>query len=168
MYAAQFYDAANTVLENFVKAQKAMGINVSQSPDFIEVPDELMRKYGRDGGRAYAEEINRAINNKTKIAVVLIRYENHYEKVKKALDQKGIPSQFLRLDTVHKPITVYSNLLKQMNAKLKQDLYHINIEKDFANSMVIGVDVCHAGRNSIVGLTATYTPHLTQHFCRAY
>ena len=69
-----------------------MGINVSQNPDFIEVPDDLMRKYGRDGGRAYAEEIDRAINTKTKIAVVLIKFENQYEKIKKALDSKGIPS----------------------------------------------------------------------------
>ena len=145
-----------------------MGINVSQNPDFIEVPDDLMKKYGKDGGRAYAEEIDRAINTKTKIAVVLIKFENHYEKIKKALDSKGIPSQVIRVDTTRKPITVYSNLLKQMNAKLKQDLYRINIDKTFANTMVIGVDACLAGRSSIIGLTATYTPHLTQHFCKAY
>jgi len=34
--------------------------------------------------------------------------------------------------------------------------------------MIVGVDVCHAGRNSIVGLAATYTPHYTQHFSRVY
>lgn len=70
--------------------------------------------------------------------------------------------------TVKKPITVYSNLLKQMNAKLKQDLYRLNFEKEFSDAMVVGVDVCHAGRHSIVGLAATYTPHLTQHFSRVY
>lgn len=51
-----------------------MGIEVSSDPAWIEVPDALMKKYGRDGGKAFAEEIKRAINNKTKIAVVLIRY----------------------------------------------------------------------------------------------
>ena len=29
--------------------------------------------------------------------------------------------------------------------------------------MVVGVDVVNAGRNSIVGMTATYTQNLTQH-----
>jgi hypothetical protein len=53
-----------------------MGIEVSKEPTFIEVPDDLVKKYGRDGGKAYAEEINRCINPKTKIAVVLIRYED--------------------------------------------------------------------------------------------
>lgn len=51
-----------------------------------------------------------------------------------------------------------------MNAKIRQDLYRINIPKDFTNTMVVGVDVCHAGRSSIVGLAASYTPYFTQHF----
>lgn len=62
------------MLENFKKAQQAMGIEVSSNPAWIEVPDALMKKYGRDGGKAFTEEIKRAINNKTKVAVVLIRY----------------------------------------------------------------------------------------------
>lgn len=48
-----------------------------------------------------------------------------------------------------------------MNAKIRQDLYRINIPKDFTNAMIIGVDVCHAGRDSIIGLAATYTPSFT-------
>ena len=114
------------------------------------------------------EEINRAINPKTKIAVVLIQRDNQYAKPKKALDAKGIPSQFLQVHTSKKPITVYSNLLKQMNAKLRQDLYRLNIPQTFSGAMVVGVDVCHAGRNSLVGLSASYTPQLTQHFSKVY
>ena len=36
------------------------------------------------------------------------------------------------------------------------------------NCMVVGVDVCHAGRRSLVGLAATYTPYFTQHFSKVY
>jgi hypothetical protein len=60
-----------------------------------------------------------------------------------------------------KLLTVYSNVLKQMNAKLRKDLYRLTVEKEFTDAMVVGVDVCHAGRNSIVGMAATYSPHLT-------
>ena len=145
-----------------------MGIEIGE-PNYIEVPDSLMKRYGRDGGGAIAEEINRSINpNTTKIAVVLIKFENHYQKPKKALNAKGIPSQFLQVFTARKPITVYSNLLKQMNAKLKMDLYRINLPQTFKDAMVVGVDVCHAGRNSLVGLAASYTPQLTQHFSKVY
>ena len=48
-----------------------------------------------------------------------------------------------------------------MNAKLKQDLYRLTFDKEFADCMVVGVDAVHAGRNSIIGLAATYTPQLT-------
>jgi hypothetical protein len=48
-----------------------------------------------------------------------------------------------------------------MNAKLRQDLYRLTVEKEFTDTMVVGVDVCHAGRNSIVGMAATYSPYLT-------
>lgn len=34
--------------------------------------------------------------------------------------------------------------------------------------MIVGVDVCHAGRSSLVGLAASYTSHYTQHFSRVY
>lgn len=168
IYQQQFYDDANLVLENFKKAQKAMGINVSDAPDFIEVADDLVRKCGRDTGKAFVDEIKRSINFKTRLALVLIRYPDHYGKIKKELDSRGIPSQFLLIPTVKKPITVYSNLLKQMNAKLKQDLYRLNFEKEFSDCMTVGVDVVNAGRNSIVGLAASYTQQMTQHFSRVF
>lgn len=34
--------------------------------------------------------------------------------------------------------------------------------------MQIGVDVCHEGKESIVGLSATYTAAMTQHFSKTY
>jgi hypothetical protein len=51
-----------------------MGIKISANPKFIEVPDALVKKYGREGGKAFFEEINRAIDPKTRIALVLIRF----------------------------------------------------------------------------------------------
>lgn len=77
------------MLENFAKAQRAMGIEVSQEPSWIEVPDSEMKKYKSD---AFVKEIERSINPKTRFAVVLIRYPDQYKNVKKALDKKGIPS----------------------------------------------------------------------------
>ena len=80
------------VLENFKKAQKAMGIDINDEPFFIEVPDDLVKKCGRDAAKAFVDEIKRAINPKTKLAFVLIRYPDQYPKIKKELDSKGIPS----------------------------------------------------------------------------
>jgi hypothetical protein len=51
--------------------------------------------------------------------------------------------------------------VKQINAKLKLDLYRIDLPKNLLNTMVVGVAVVNAGRKTIVGLTATYSKHLT-------
>jgi len=32
------------------------------------------------------------------------------------------------------------------------------------NSMVVGVDIVNAGRRAIIGLTASYSQHFTQHY----
>ena len=32
------------------------------------------------------------------------------------------------------------------------------------NAMVVGVDVVNAGRSAIIGLTASYSEHFTQHY----
>jgi hypothetical protein len=59
-------------------------------------------------------------------------------------------------------------VLKKINAKVKQDLYRVLMPTKMQSCMVVGVDVCHAGRRSLVGLAATYTPYFTQHFSKVY
>lgn len=59
-----------------------MGINISQNPKFIEVPDDLVRKFGREGGKAFVEEINRAIDPRTRIALVLIKFPDQKKVIK--------------------------------------------------------------------------------------
>lgn len=54
---------------------------------------------------------------------------------------------------------VFNNLLKQINAKSRLDLYRVKIP--LQNAMVIGVDVVNEGRKAIIGLTASYTKYYT-------
>ena len=56
------------------------------------------------------------------------------------------------------------NILKQINAKLCQDLYRIEVPANQQNAMVIGVDVVNAGRRASIGLTASYSKYMTQHY----
>jgi len=55
-----------------------------------------------------------------------------------------------------------------MNAKAKLDLYRLyHTEKlKKLHPMVVGVDVVNKGSKSIIGLAATYSEYLTQHFSR--
>lgn len=62
---------------------------------------------------------------------------------------------------------VYSNLLKQMNSKLRQDIYRLN-HSALKNTMLIGIDVIMNGRNKLVGCCATVTKTLTQCLTKLY
>jgi hypothetical protein len=70
-----------------------------------------------------------------------------------------IPSQFITSDTLFKKgnaIGVFSNILKQINAKLQRDLYNMSLPH-FRNTMVIGTDIVNSGGKSILGLCASRT-----------
>ena len=72
----------------------------------------------------------------------------------------GIPSQFILSDTLFRKanaLGVFSNVLKQMNAKLQQDLYRMHLPS-LRKTMVIGTDVVNTKGKTILGLCASYTP----------
>ena len=64
-------------------------------------------------------------------------------------------------------MAVASNLLKQMNAKVKQDIYRMSLPS-LKKTMVVGVDVIMNGSSKLIGCCATYTDTLTQCFTKLY
>jgi hypothetical protein len=54
-------------------------------------------------------------------------------------------------------LSVASNILKQINSKVGGDLYNMKFPAvlDQKRTMLIGIDVCHSGPNSIVGFSAS-------------
>ena len=84
--------------------------------------------------------------------------------VKKFLDQGGVPSQFITTKKLGGPkgvpLGVMSNLLKQMNAKVKLDLYRLKVPQ-FTNTMVVGIDLIMSGSSKLVGMSATSNNNLT-------
>ena len=56
--------------------------------------------------------------------LVIVPYEDYYKEIKAFLDAKNIPSQFVRSETIARAkISVYTNILKQINAKVGKDLF---------------------------------------------
>lgn len=59
-------------------------------------------------------------------------------------------------------LKVATNVLRQINSKLGGDLYTIKFSHEITpNTMLMGLDVCHAGKNSIVGFCASINPELS-------
>ena len=48
-----------------------------------------------------------------------------------------------------------------MNAKIRQDLYRLNLPA-FKNTMVVGVDLIMNGNSKLIGCCATTTKNITQ------
>jgi len=89
-----------------------------------------------------------------------------YKQYKQICLQNGMVSQFITFRRAREfKNEVACNILKQMNSKLGGDLYIMSFPKELSQrTMILGVDVCHAGPNSIVGFCASINKDLSQYF----
>jgi hypothetical protein len=87
----------------------------------------------------------------------MLPHEKHYKLFKNVCYSCNVISQAVAPRTFRKMnLSVASNILKQMNSKLGGDLFTLEFSKELAlNTMLIGIDVCHAGPGSIVGFCAS-------------
>ena len=63
-------------------------------------------------------------------------------------------------------MSVASNIMKQINSKAGGESINVKLPKSIGKSrvMLIGIDVCHAGKNSVVGFVATTNRQFTSHY----
>jgi len=59
-----------------------------------------------------------------------------------------------------------SNILRQVNSKVGGDLFNLKFPDalESKRTMLIGIDVCHAGDNSVVGFSASTNAELSQYY----
>lgn len=59
-----------------------------------------------------------------------------------------------------------SNILRQINSKINGDLFYLKFPAamDSMNTMLIGIDVCHAGPKSVVGFAASTNREMSQYY----
>ena len=90
--------------------------------------------------------------------IVILQKENDYSKVKGIFSEHNMLTQFIRKFTAKKMnLSVASNIMKQVNSKIGGESIRIKLPKfmEEEHVMVIGIDVCHAGKKSIVGFVAS-------------
>lgn len=101
------------------------------------------------------------------IAVCIIDRETNYKMVKEICGMYQLPSQVITCRNGRSfNMSKASNILRQINSKAGGDLYQMKLPESItsARTMLIGVDVCHAGPTSVVGFSATTNPELTQYY----
>ena len=142
---------ANDLFSTLIEAASIFKI-VVEEPIWVEIPPP---KSSDD----YIKEIESDIDPKIcKIVCVVISNPDFKKGVKSFLDKVGLPSQFISSRKLGGPkgipMAVISNILKQMNAKMRLDLYRLNLPH-FRNTMVIGIDRVMDGSVNLIGCSAT-------------
>ena len=128
---------------------------------------KLQNAKGPDKYRAFKDQIKREIEGMMRrgkgdimdyFVIYLLDWQKDYDKVKRLLTELCLLSQVVTKQTSRRiNLSVASNIVKQINAKVGGESIRIQMPKAIQKEyvMAIGIDVCHAGANSIVGFNAT-------------
>lgn len=95
-----------------------MGI-VVEDPEFIQVGHHLAMK---KEGVGYVEHCDKFPFDNYRFVVVILTEPGYKKKIKAFLDGEGIASQFIlgsTIDRARDSFTVYTNILRQINAKMR-------------------------------------------------
>lgn len=99
-----------------------------------------------------------------------MRQEIFYTAVKNKINSDNpIISQFVTSKTINRDNDrIYLNIIRQINAKLGGDLWRMSFGPEISTrTMLVGIDVCHKGKQSIIGFVATYDPYMCKYYTQA-
>jgi hypothetical protein len=99
-----------------------------------------------------------------------VRQEIFYTAVKNKINSDNpIISQFVTSKTINRDKDgIYLNIIRQINAKLGGDLWRMSFGPEISTkTMLVGIDVCHKGKQSIIGFVATYDPYMCKYYTQA-
>jgi len=97
----------------------------------------------------------------------LVNYDNDYHNIKKSFNKLSVLTQCINKRNLKRfNLSVASNVMKQLNQKTGGEHIRIQLPEPVIKSptMIIGIDVCHAGKNSIVGVAASTNKYCTEYF----
>lgn len=109
----------------------------------------------------------RSKTSKKIFAVVMINHKNDYPRIKNILTKNDVLSQGVQKRTCARMnMSVGTNIMKQVNSKTGGESIRINFPEFMYKNrvMIIGIDVCHAGKKSVVGFTASTNPSATSYY----
>lgn len=98
---------------------------------------------------------------------MIVNYESDYTNLKGVFTDLNVMSQCIRRFTGQKMnMSVGSNIMKQINSKLGGESVRIKLPSFMEESrpMIVGIDVCHASKNSVVGFAASTNSSCTSFY----
>ena len=89
---------------------------------------------------------------------MIVPHESDYTNIKGVFTDLNVMSQIIRRFTGQKfNMSVASNIMKQINSKIGGVSVRVKLPSFMSTSktMIVGIDVCHASKNSVVGFVAS-------------
>ena len=160
------YDTADKIYNTFAQSCGMLKIRVEE-PYFIEVESENNKDEVRAKLLEYMMANPKSIFRHPKIVVVVLGYENNYAMYKELFQEYRIPSQVVTTRNGRSfNMSKASNVLRQINSKIEGDLFHLKFPEvmNSMKTMLIGIDVCHAGPSSVVGFAASTNKQMSQYY----
>ena len=103
-------------------------------------------------------------NNRMMIFIIVVNNNNqrHYKKLKKLLNERGIINQFVKTQSISKPLTVSSNIFLQIFAKAGGRVYKIDFHEKLveSRSAVVGIETNSVG----VSVVMSYDKNFSLYF----
>ncbi len=166
VYDRRHYDSANDVVEKFKKACGQLKLRV-QEPYYIELSDERDRAQLEGELSHYMMPQKGGPFRHPKMVVCLLKNEGNYPMFKEVMHHFRLPSQVVTVRNAFKfNLSKATNILRQINSKVGGDLYTLRFPDRMKTMlpMLLGIDVCHAGPQSIVGFSASINRDMSQYF----
>ena len=148
---------------NLQKAAGTFGIKVKE-PYYILV--ESTR------GQDYVKYLEQSVDKKTQCVVAFIpknAKNSVYKSLKKfCAQERPVPSQVVVKSSLYKnALSVCSKIICQINAKLGLSLWVSQIPEGLPKkTMLIGADVHHGNKGSVIGLCASFDGNFTKYYSR--
>lgn len=105
--------------------------------------------------------------------VIMPDHSNHqdfYAFIKNKINcDSPVISQFVANRTIARDNDrIFLNIIRQMNAKFGGDLWRMQFGEEISDqTMLVGIDVCHKGKQSTIGFCATYDPYMCKYYAQA-
>jgi len=139
--------------------------------------DELLKAFAKSIQFYYNSRVQPHIASGAKsrfiFLVIMPDHSNHqdfYSFLKNKINcEAPVISQFVANRTITKyNDRIFMNIIRQMNAKIGGDLWRMSFGSEISNkTMLVGIDVCHKGKQSTIGFCATYDPYLCKYYAQA-
>lgn len=167
-----------------LSTQKGLGITV-EFADICPVSDKaafheevLLESFAQSIQNYYDKKVEPTLKQQHQngqrsqfiFLVIMPDHSNHqdfYSFIKNKINcDSPVISQFVANRTIVKDNDrIFLNIIRQMNAKFGGDLWRMSFGPEISEqTMLVGIDVCHKGKQSTIGFCATYD----QHMCKYY